>query len=523
MATHGIQTEVLVIGAGIAGCSTALQAAEHGCQVVLITRGQGVEDSSTVRAQGGVIYRGSGDSVRQLTRDIETAGDGMCSPEAVKHIARYGPELVKEILIDQLGIPFDHTPRGACDVTLEGGHRLARIIHCSDCTGREIAEALWRSVQREKRITILEDTTAVDLLTTSHHSQHASDLYRAVACVGAYILRNKTGRVHEVLAKETVLATGGLGQVFLYTTNGEGARGDGYAMALRAGVRVANMEYVQFHPTTLFGHQASNFLISESMRGEGARLTDRAGRTFAEKYHPMGSLAPRDVVARAIHQEMLEQHEDSMFLDISHKDATWVKERFPTIYQTCLKYGVDITKQPIPVVPAAHYSCGGVMVDLVGRTTIQRLRAVGEVSCTGVHGANRLASTSLLEALVWGVWCGRDLARTIAETRHFYFPPIARWSEEHEPVDAALVAQDWLMIKHTMWNYVGLVRGDRRLQRAQRILRELQTEVEQFYRKCTMTDAIVGLRNGLQTANAVLYAAVRNRQSRGCHYREQEE
>ena len=514
------QTDVLVIGSGIAGCVTALTAAEHGCRVILITRARANEDSSTILAQGGIVYKGSRDSRKSLISDIETAGDNICYHDAVTHLAREGPALVKTLLIDHLGIEFDRTRKGALDLTREGGHSIPRIIHCADWTGKHIAEALWNAIVKNKRITVFEKATAVDLLTTSHHSLNPQDMYRPTECFGAYVLCQRPHRVIEMYARETVLATGGLGQVYLYTTNNTCARGDGYAMAVRAGARLVNMEYIQFHPTSLYSQNANNFLITEAMRGEGAVLRDDQGRKFARKYHPMGSLAPRDIVSRAIHNEMLKQHKSCMYLDITHKPAEWIQQRFPMIYKKCLEYDIDITRMPIPIVPAAHYTCGGVLVDLVGRTTIPRLRAVGEVSCTGIHGANRLASTSLLEAVVWGVWSGRDIARAIHETRRCYFPSVARWKEEKEYIDPALLEQDWMIIKHTMWNYVGLVRGDRRLRRAQRILRELLTEVETFYRRAAMTEQIIGLRNGLQTASTVLFAAVRNPRSFGCHYRD---
>jgi L-aspartate oxidase len=519
---RALHTDVLVVGAGIGGCITALTAAENGCRVVIITRERANEDSSTILAQGGIVYKGTKDSLRSLAGDIETAGAGMCSTDAVRHIAREGAGLVKELLIDRLKVPFDRGGRSNLDLTREGAHSVPRIIHCADLTGKYIAEALWKAVVEHRRITILENTTAIDLLTTSHHSQNHEDVYRPVECVGAYVLRSRPHKIVEIFAKQTVLATGGLGQVYLYTTNNTSARGDGYAMALRAGAALANMEYIQFHPTSLYSQNANNFLITEAMRGEGAKLRDAKGHVFAKKYHPQGSLAPRDIVSRAIHTEMLAQHRPCMYLDITHKPDEWIKTRFPTIYRTCLEYDIDITRTPIPIVPAAHYACGGILVDKNGRTSIPRLRAVGEVSCTGIHGANRLASTSLLEAVVWGVWTGRDIARTVSEQQRFYFPIVAKWREEKEHVDPALLEQDWMIIKHTMWNYVGLVRGDRRLHRAQRVLRELQTEIETFYRRAAMTDQIIGLRNGLQTARAVLYAALRNPHSLGCHYREKQ-
>ncbi len=515
-----IKTDILVIGAGIAGAATAITAAEKGCSVILLTREKlDIEDSSTVRAQGGIVYKGKKDSGKKLADDIMEAGAGRCSPEAVKYLSNIGPNLVKKFLVDKLQIPFDKDSNGNLYLTQEGAHGISRIIHCKDITGRHISEGLYSAVKKNPGIKVMQNSTAIDILTTSHHSQNKTDVYKPITCVGAYVLNNKTKKIKEILAKETVLATGGLGQVYLHTTNGSSARGDGYAMALRASARVANMEFVQFHPTTLFGSSSPNFLITEALRGEGAVLRDETGRKFAKKYHPLGSLAPRDIVARAINSEMLKRHQPCMYLDISHKPSEWIKERFPTIYQTCLEHKIDITSMPIPVVPSAHYSCGGIMVDKAGKTSIPRLRAVGEVSCTGVHGANRLASVSLLEALVWGIESGKDMAKKIRSKKKFYFPPVSAWKEKKEKVDPALIEQDWMSIKHTMWNYVGLVRSDRRLRRAQIILRELQTEVELFYRKAEMSDEVIGLRNGLQTARSILYAAIRNPESCGCHYK----
>ncbi len=516
------KTDILVIGAGIGGCTTAITAADSGCKVIILTSGKDVEKSSTTRAQGGIIYKGIKDSQKSLINDIESAGDGICNPEAVKHLAKEGPKLVKSFLIGRVGVLFDKNKKGKFDLTREGGHSVERIIHCSDSTGKSIAEALWKQVKKHKNITIFTKTTAIDLITTSHHSLNFADTYLPITCVGAYVLKQTPHKTIKILAKETILATGGLGQVYLHTTNGAGSRGDGFAMALRASARIANMEFVQFHPTTLYGTDADNFLITESLRGEGGVLINTDGEKFAKKYHKLGSLAPRDIVSRAIHNEMQKNHQSFVYLDISHKPAEWLKKRFPTIYKKCLEHKIDITKMPIPIVPAAHYACGGVMVDKFGQTSVPRLRAVGEVSCTGVHGANRLASTSLLEALIWGIWTGKDIIKKIREKRNYFFPKTAPWIEKNEEVDISLLNQDWMIIKHTMWNYVGLIRSERRLRRAQRILRELQTEVETFYRRVAMSDEIIGLRNGLQTARAILYAAIRNARSKGCHYREEQ-
>jgi L-aspartate oxidase len=332
------------------------------------------------------------------------------------------------------------------------------------------------------------------------------------------VLDQETAKIAPILAKETILATGGLGSVFLHTTNPAGARGDGIAMAYRAGARCINLQYIQFHPTALLAADG-RFLISETVRGEGGRVVDRRGNEFMQKFHPAGSLAPRDVAARAIFQTMLESGEPCVFLDITHKPAAEIRERFPGIYTVCLERGIDITREPIPVVPAAHYSCGGIATDVYGRTTVQRLRAVGEVACTGLHGANRLASTSLLECLVWGTRAGCQAAERIVAGDQFYFPEVAGWRYEHEPVDPALITQDWLTIQHTMWNYVGLIRSERRLNRAMRILSELNLEIARFYSRSEVSDAIIGLRNGILTAGLILEAASGARQSRGSHYR----
>lgn len=512
-----LETDVLVIGAGIAGAITALKAAQAGASVLLLHRSYDVNQTNTRWAQGGIIYSGEGDTPELLARDIIAAGAGMSWPPAARILAAEGPAAVKSILVHELGVPFDKQGDGDFDVTEEGAHSMPRILHCQDLTGLRIHEALLRAIEAEPRISLQRQHVAVDLLTLSHHSRRPLDVYAPNTCVGAYVLDRSTNAVETIIARQTVLATGGLGQLFLHTTNPSGARGDGIAMAYRAGARLQNLEYVQFHPTALYHQHAPRFLISESMRGEGGRLIRRDGQEFMERHHPMGSLAPRDVVARAIHEEMLATQDPCVYLDISYKDADWIRRRFPTIHGECLKSGVDITKEPIPVVPAAHYSCGGVMTDLDGRTSINRLWAVGEVACTGLHGANRLASTSLLEGLVFGARAARAMLEELPSTPEA--PPIGPWLPESDPVDPALILQDWLTIKYTMWNYVGLTRTQKRLRRAHQILRELQQEIEAFYGHSKLDDDLIGLRNGVQAALAILYAASQNRVSRGCHYR----
>ena len=512
------ETDVLVIGSGLAGCAAALLAARGGARVIMLNKASRAEESNTWHAQGGIIYRGVLDSPERLASDIMTAGAGLCDPAAVELLSREGPRLVKQLLLDDVGVPFDRATDGQLDLTAEAAHSVARIIHTEDMTGKSIEESMIAAVRREPNVTILTGRTAIDLLTLSHHSRNLLDVYAPPTCVGAYVFDHGARHVELLMAKETILATGGLGRIFLHTTNPAGACGDGVAMAYRAGARCINMQFVQFHPTTLY-HGGERFLISESLRGEGARLIDAAGREFMLAYHPDGSLAPRDIVARGIHQMMHETGARCAYLDISHKPADWIRTRFPGIYAKCKEVGIDITSQPIPVVPAAHYSCGGIAVDQYGRSSMHRLRAVGEVSCTGLHGANRLASTSLLECLVWGVRAGEDAARAVRSGDDFYLPEIAPWQYETEAVDPALVAQDWLTIRQTMWNYVGLVRTRKRLDRAQQILRELHLEVGRFYARSELNDGLIGLRNGIQAALVVLLAATEARESRGCHYR----
>lgn len=511
------QTDVLVIGTGLAGCVAALMAAERGAQVTMITREENPSQCNTRYAQGGIIYQALEGDPDLLVKDILEAGAGISWPPACRILAEEGPRLVREILIDRFAVQFDQNERGELDLTEEAAHAAPRIIHVEDLTGKSVEERALAAVRAEKGITLYNRATAVDLLTLSHHSVNPLDIYGPPRCIGAYVLDQRDGEVHPILARETILASGGLGQLFLHTTNPRGARGDGIAMAYRAGAAILNLEYVQFHPTTLFHPQSGGFLISESVRGEGGVLKRANGEPFMEKIHPMGSLAPRDVVARAIHDVLLHNDEPCVYLDLSHKPSSWIRSRFPNIYAQCLSLGLDITEEPIPVVPAAHYSCGGVSVDSNGLTSIMGLRAAGEVSCTGIHGANRLASTSLLEALVWGWRAGNAAAEEVFCAKR-PFPEIYPWVMETEPYDPALILQDWLSIKHTMWNYVGLARTPKRLRRARQILRELQIEIDDFYARSRLSDQIVGLRNGVQTALAVLYAAMQNRQSRGCHY-----
>jgi len=521
--------DLLIVGSGIAGCAAALAAGQAGLNVTVLTKSLDPRRSTATEwAQGGIIYTGEGDSPDLLTQDVYRAGGEFGHLPAIRQLAELGPKYVEEYLINLVGVPFDRTPDHMLDITEEAAHSVRRIIHVADLTGRAVEDRLVEALGKFPNVKFVTGAIAMDLLTLSHHSTNPADRYEPLTCVGVHAFFEKEGRVEPILAGETLLCTGGLGQLYLHSTNPRSARGDGIAMAYRAGARLLNLEYVQFHPTALYQAGASpvnggpaSFLVSEAVRGEGGVLVSRSGDRFMERYHPLASLAPRDVVARAIHMEMLEHKEPCVYLDITHKPADWVKARFPNIYERCLASGIDMTTQPIPVVPAAHYACGGIAVDLQGRTSIRRLRAAGEVACSGVHGANRLASTSLLEGLVWGVEAAKSVAEERARIgdRGYKYPEVSDWRYENEPVDPALILQDWQTIKYTMWNYVGLVRTTKRMKRARAILRELQTEIEYFYERAKLTDDVIGLRNGAQAALAVLFAALENRTSRGGHYR----
>ncbi len=513
-----MKCDILIIGCGIAGAAAALELSKKNLDIVIISADETLSQSNSALAQGGIVFSGESDSQKLLSKDILDAGGGLCNSEAVEQLVRLGPELVKRILIDEAQVPFDRTADGILSLTEEGAHSIPRIIHHKDRTGKAIMQSLLSSIEKQGNVRILKGCAAVDLITLSHHSKKITDIYLPSTCVGAYVFNRKDQQIELIFAKETILATGGLGEVFLHTTNPSEARGDGIAMAYRAGARIMNMEYVQFHPTALYVPGERRFLLSEALRGEGARLLDVHFQPFMHKYHEKGDLAPRDVVSRAIFTEMVQSSADHLWLDMTFRNKKWLEERFPTICQHCLEKGFDISSEPIPVVPAAHYSCGGVAVDLNGRTSIRRLRAIGEVSCTGLHGANRLASTSLLEGLVWAHTSAQDILRNWKE-RQDYFPPVEKWQMSHEKVDRALIRQDWLTIKQTMWNYVGLVRDKDRLRRALKMLRELQWEIESFYEKAELTSDLIGLRNGILTALLIAQGAWRNKHSLGCHYR----
>jgi L-aspartate oxidase len=514
MTNNTIETDILVVGSGLAGAIAALTAAEENKKVILITNSNTLLSGNTRWAQGGIVYSPNNRSQEILKDDIYTAGGNDNHIDAVNQLVSIGPKLIEEILIDKIQIPFEKDSDGQLLFTSEAAHSDKSIIHCKDATGLTIHQKIIEKLSQHPQIIIYTQHTAVDLLTYSHHSISPLDIYEEPACFGAIILHHKTNQLKTIIAKNTILATGGLGQLYLHSTNPAESRGDGIAMAWRAGARCVNLHYIQFHPTALY-HESGRFLISEALRGEGAKLYDINGSNFMESIHSLQSLAPRDIVARGIHEALIKTQHPCVYLDISHKQPKWIKDRFPTIYKHCLKVGIDITLKPIPVVPAAHYSCGGISVNLKGESSLNRLYAIGEVSCTGTHGSNRLASTSLLECLVWGYLSGKNAAN---DDQNYSIPQIKSWVQASQEIDSALIAQDWLIIKNTMWNYVGLVRTRERLHRAQLILRNLQHDIEQFYQTAKLTPEIIGLRNGIQAAVAITNAALEDRVSRGCHY-----
>ncbi|MHC1781935.1 MAG: L-aspartate oxidase [Anaerolineaceae bacterium] len=523
-----LQTDVLIIGCGIAGASAALRLAENPeLKIVILTRSSDLEESNTRYAQGGIISRGLDDSADLLVEDILEAGAGSSSPQAARILAEEGPELVSKVLIEKAGIQFDAGPDGQPNFTKEAAHSRRRILHVGDGTGQAIITGLVERLRKYPNVTFITNSTAVDLITFPHHSRDPQGAYDPITCHGVYAFNRQERTVHRFLAARTILATGGLGRIFQNTTNPRGARGDGLAMAHRAGARIVNAEYIQFHPTSLAAPGGEGFLISEAVRGEGAVLLTPEGRPFMAEYSPeWKDLAPRDVVARAIHHQMETHGYSHVLLDLaSHMPAEEISARFPNIYKKCLQSGIDMSHEPIPVVPAAHYFCGGVLVDEWGHSNITNLYALGEISCTGLHGANRLASSSLLEGLVWGDRAGRDIFEQLEGSDRDSIPgrdDVPSWDESGLVADAdsALIQGDMQTIQNIMWHYVGLARNTERLARAIRELRHLWNEIETFYRVTKLSDGLIGLRNAVEVALIITDAALHNRQSRGCHYRE---
>ena len=506
--------DYVVVGSGIAGLTFALKAADKG-SVVIVTK-KSRADSNTAWAQGGIAcVTSSEDSVALHVRDTLIAGDGLCNEEVVRSIVGEGPERIAELIA--LGMHFDErtTPEGGREPDLgrEGGHSKRRILHAKDATGFEIEKTLLAAVAAHPSITVLENHMAVDLITTGKLGYAMQD-----SCVGLYVFNEATGEVETLRTDVTILATGGCGRVYQYTTNPDIATGDGVAMAWRAGATIANMEFMQFHPTCLYHPKAKSFLITEAVRGEGGILTDEKGERFMEKYDERLELAPRDIVARAIDAEMKRTGKPCVYLDISHKPAEFVRERFPTIYETCLGLGIDITSQPIPVVPAAHYQCGGVKTDMNGETTLRGLYAVGESASTGLHGANRLASNSLLEALVMAHRASAKASRNHHHQGIEVVLPEWRPGKVQNVDELVVIYHNWDEIRRLMWDYVGIVRTDKRLQRAATRLRNLQNEIQEFYWNFKITADLLELRNLSTVASLIVDCAISRKESRGLHY-----
>ena len=504
----------LVLGSGLAGLSFALRAAQYG-PVAIVTKKDAAE-SNTNYAQGGIAaVMGDDDTYQRHIDDTLVAGAGLCDPEVVEMVVKEGPERIRGLIA--LGARFTEE-EGALHLGREGGHSAHRIVHAADATGREVERALLVKAQAHPDIDIFEYHFALELITEHHLGQHVTRRRPDIHCYGAYVLDEKADVVRTFLAKSTLLACGGSGQAYLHTTNPAIATGDGAAMAYRAKARVANMEFVQFHPTSLFHPEAQSFLISEAMRGEGGLLLNQGGERFMPAYHAQAELAPRDIVARAIDDQLKRRGEEYVLLDISHRPSDRVRSHFPMIHETCLRFGIDITERPIPVVPAAHYQCGGVQTDSLARTSVAGLFACGEVACTGLHGANRLASNSLLEGLVFG---HRAVEPAVAYARESSWRDgIPAWDDSgtEQPNEWVLVAHNRDELRRVMWDYVGIVRSTLRLERASRRTRMLYDETEDFYRRCRVSAGLCELRNLIAVAYLIIRSAQMRRESRGLHY-----
>mgnify|MGYP006278492473 CR=1 FL=1 len=500
-------TDVLVIGSGIAGLSAALKLAKH-FQVTVVAKAS-LNEGSSVYAQGGIAaVLDPFDSVESHITDTMEAGGGLCDPQAVRLVAEKGAQAIYELI--ELGVPFSKVDAQRYHLTQEGGHSHRRVIHAADHTGKSVTETLLDQVKQNPKIHLLPNHMTIDLIV--------SDTGRA--CLGSYVLNQSTQVITTLIAQKTILATGGASKAYLYTSNPDTSTGDGIAMAWRAGCRVTNMEFNQFHPTCLFHPQDRSFLISEAVRGEGGRLLRPDGDPFMHQYDPRGELAPRDVVARAIDQEMKTHGFDCVFLDISHRSEGFILSHFPTIYARCLKIGIDMTQAPIPVVPAAHYTCGGVQTDLSGKTDLAHLYAIGETAYTGLHGANRLASNSLVEGLVFAQTAYESILQSFDKDDSQCALKIPVWDDHQvtQPREQIMVQHDWEEVRRLMWDYVGIVRSDHRLQQALKRLAILKEEIKDFYRHHTLNSDFLELRNLTEVAALMIQSAIARKESRGLHY-----
>ncbi len=511
---------VVVIGSGIAGLSCAIFLKKKGLSVAVLTKNEDILECNTFYAQGGIISKVDKDSIDLLVKDILQAGNSYNYNDAVNFFAEKGPELVPKFLMEEVGIDFSKNG-SEIDYTEEAAHSIRRIAHFSDYTGEAIEKGLY-DYAKSIDIEIFPDFSAIDLISNNHHSTDKQELYKKQIVMGVYALDNKTKKVEKFLSDKVVLATGGVGNLFQYTTNPASATGDGISMAARSGAKIINAEFVQFHPTMLYHKDIHRFLISESLRGEGAKLVDKNGKTFMQDYSKQRDLAPRDIVSRAIFDKMAIDGVEYVELDIAsyYKGDKPLEERFAKIYQTCKSAGIDITKDKIPVVPGAHYFCGGVKVDKNGKTSIENLYAIGEVSCTGLHGANRLASTSLLEALLWAKSSAENISNNFIETSAERFSKIPEWQtpKGETSFDPILIKQDWKTIKHTMWNYAGIVRTQKGLERANADLNYFYDRIMRFYKEASLTKDLIELRNAVVCSSIIAESALKNRNSIGCHF-----
>jgi L-aspartate oxidase len=512
--------DFLVIGSGITGLFYALKVADHG--TVAVATKADLAESNTNYAQGGIASVFSPDDSFDLhIRDTLEAGRGLCRPEVVKQIVEQGPAMIREL--QELGARFtlkkDRKKQGEFDLGREGGHSKNRIVHASDLTGKEIERALVQAVREHPGIDLFENHVAIDLITLSKVRPKSVAETEEDAVIGAYILDAQSNAIRTFLSPIVLLATGGCGKVYLYTSNPDISSGDGIAMAYRAGAKIANLEFMQFHPTCLYHPLAKSFLISEAVRGEGGILKLRDGSTFMEKYHPLACLAPRDVVARAIDTEMKKRGDDFVYLDCTHIESQKIHERFPNIHRRCLDFGFDMTRDPLPVVPAAHYMCGGVLTDLDGKTSVPNLYAAGEVACTGLHGANRLASNSLLEAVVVANRSARSSVERLREMGKD-LPVVPPWDpgEAVESDEMVVISHTWDEIRRLMWNYVGIVRTKKRLSRAVRRIGTIQEEIQEYYWNFTLNRDLIELRNLALTSELIIRCALMRKESRGLHF-----
>jgi len=512
--------DVLIIGGGAAGLSLALRIADN-CSVAIITKGPS-KDGSTYYAQGGVSsVLGSDDSFESHIEDTLRVGGSLCREKTVRFTVEHGPENIR--WMQELGVPFSsdifNSGKRELHLTREGGHSHRRVVHAADATGKAMSDTLVNHARHHKKITFYENHIAVDLITTEKQGySDTANQQNGNSCIGAYVLNKKTKHVETFQARFVVLATGGASKVYLYTSNPDTSTGDGIAMAWRAGCSVRNMEFNQFHPTCLYHPEAKSFLISEAVRGEGGKLLLPDGKRFMQKFDERGELAPRDIVARAIDHEMKRLGVPCVYLDISHRSPAFIVSHFPTIHERCLKYGIDITKEPIPVVPAAHYTCGGVTSDLHGRTEINNLYAIGETAHTGLHGANRLASNSLLECLVFAQAAANDINALIGQP--YQYRKISNWDESRvtDSDENVVISHNWDELRRFMWDYVGIVRTNKRLERALRRVSLLQQEIYEYYSNFRITSDLIELRNLTLVAELIIRSAMDRKESRGLHF-----